>query len=189
VLPNTAPTAEGNRVCPGGVGGTNWHSPSYSPRTHLFYAFSKDQCDTFMADDNLEPAHRPGRPFIGSAFFPLPAEKEEGVVRAIEPATGKTRWEFKHFAGAWAGVLSTAGGLVFSGDGQGNFIALNAATGEDVWHIMLGASIQTAAMSYAVDARQYVTIAAGGALFTFALPAAPTSPLRAGARKPDGMRK
>jgi alcohol dehydrogenase (cytochrome c) len=186
VLPNTDPTAAGNRVCPGGVGGTNWHSPSYSPQTHLFYAFSKDQCDTFMADNDLEPAHRPGRPFIGSAFFPQPEEKEEGVVRAIEPATGKTRWEFKEFGGAWAGVLSTAGGLVFSGDGQGNFIALNAATGEDVWHIMLGAPIQTAAMSYAVDGRQFITIAAGGAVFTFALPQAAATPLRASTRKPGG---
>jgi alcohol dehydrogenase (cytochrome c) len=178
VLPNTDPTAEGNRVCPSGTGGTNWHSPSYSPRTHLLYAFSKDQCDTFMADESLEPAHRPGRPFIGSAFFALPAEKEEGVVRAIEPATGKIRWEFKHFAGAWAGVFATAGGLVFSGDGQGNFIALNAATGEDIWHVMLGAPIQTAAMSYAVDGRQHVAIAAGGAVFTFALPSEPQRPQR-----------
>jgi len=181
VLPNTDPTAEGNRVCPGGVGGTNWHSPSYSPRTHLFYAFSLDQCDTFMADDNLEPAHRPGRPFIGSAFFAMPEEKAEGVVRAIEPATGKVRWEFKQFAGAWAGVLSTAGSLVFSGDGQGNFMALNAVTGEDLWHMNLGAPIQTAAISYALDNRQFVTIAAGGAVFTFALPAAPSGvPARAG---------
>jgi alcohol dehydrogenase (cytochrome c) len=171
VLPNTGPTAEGNRVCPGGVGGANWHSPSYSPRTRLFYVFSKDQCTTFMADDDLEPAHRPGRPFIGSAFFPLPQEKDESAVRAIDPATGKVRWEFKHYAGAWSGVLSTAGGLVFSGDGQGNFIALDASTGKDLWHIALGAPIITAAMSYAVDGRQHITIAAGGALFTFALPA------------------
>jgi alcohol dehydrogenase (cytochrome c) len=170
VLPNTDPTAEGTRVCPGGVGGTNWHSPSYSRRTRLFYLFSKEQCDTFMADETLEPTHRPGRPFIGSAFFPLPQEQDSSAIRAIDPKTGNLRWEFKHFSGAWAGVLSTAGGLVFSGDGQGNLIALDAASGHDLWHIMLGAPIRTAAMSYAVDARQYITIAAGGALFTFALP-------------------
>ena len=164
------PTADGTRVCPGGGGGTNWHSPSYSPRTRLFYLFSKEQCTAFMADDNLEPPHRPGRPFIGSAFFALPQEKDESAVRAVDPTTGKTRWEFKHFSGAWAGVLSTAGDLVFSGDGQGNLIALDAATGRDLWHIMLGAPIRTAAMSYAVDARQYITIAAGEAIFTFALP-------------------
>lgn len=95
-----------------------------------------------MADARLEPPHWPGRPFIGSAFFALPQQKDESAIRAVEPTTGKVRWEFKHFSGAWAGVLSTAGGLVFSGDGQGNFIALDAVTGRDVWHMLLGAPIK-----------------------------------------------
>jgi alcohol dehydrogenase (cytochrome c) len=172
LIPNTDPSAEGTRVCPGGVGGTNWHSPSFSPKTGLFYLFSKEQCHAFMADEKLEPPHHPGRPYIGSAFFALPLEKDASAVRAVEPATGKIRWEFKHFSGAWAGVLSTAGGLVFSGDGQGNFIALDAMTGRDLWHVLLGASIQTAAISYAVDGRQYIGILSGGSLFTFALPKA-----------------
>ena len=83
------------------------------------------------------------------------------------------RWEFREHADAWAGVFSTAGGLVFSGDGQGNFIALDAETGKDLWHIPLGASIKTAAVSFSVDGRQYVAIAAGDALFAFALPKEP----------------
>jgi alcohol dehydrogenase (cytochrome c) len=66
-------------------------------------------------------------------------------------------------------VLSTAGGLVFSGDGQGNFIALDAATGKDLWHVLLGAPIVTAAISYGVDGRQYIGILSGQSLFTFAL--------------------
>ncbi len=170
LLPGSDPTAEGSRVCPGGIGGTNWHSPSYSPQTHLLYIFSKEQCNTFLADDELEPTHRPGRPFIGSAFLPLPQEPDAGAVRAIDPLTGDIRWEFKHFSGAWSGVLSTAGGLVFSGDGQGNLIALDAESGKDLWHILLGGSVQSAAISYAVNGRQYITIPAGTALFTFALP-------------------
>jgi alcohol dehydrogenase (cytochrome c) len=99
----------------------------------------------------------------------VPAEKVETAVRAVDPKTGTVRWQFKQFADAWAGVFSTAGGLVFSGDGQGNFIALDAETGRDLWHIPLGASIQTAAVSFAVDGRQYVAITAGNALFAFAL--------------------
>jgi alcohol dehydrogenase (cytochrome c) len=171
VLPNTDPTPEGNRVCPSGTGGTNWHSPSFSPRTRLVYFFSKEQCDTFMADEKLEPPHRPGRLYIGSAFFPLPGEPGEAAVRAVDPKTGTTRWEFREFNGAWAGVFSTAGGLVFSGDGQGNFIALDGETGKDLWHIPLGADVRSAAISYAVEGRQFITIPAGGAIFTFALPA------------------
>ena len=169
VLPGTDPTAEGNRVCPSGTGGTNWHSPSYSPRTHLVYFFSNEQCDTFMSDEHLEPPYRPGRPFIGSAFFALPDERIETAVRAVDPKTATVKWVFKQYADAWAGVASTAGGLVFSGDGQGNFIALDAETGKDLWHIPLGASIQTAAISFAVDGRQYMTIVAGDAVFAFAL--------------------
>jgi alcohol dehydrogenase (cytochrome c) len=169
LLPNTDPSAEGTRVCPSGTGGTNWHSPSYSPRTRLFYFFSYEQCDLFMSDEKLEPPYRPGRPFIGSAFFAVPEERTETAVRAVDPKTGTVRWEFKQFADAWAGVFSTAGGLVFSGDGQGNFIALDAETGRDLWHIPLGAAIHTAAVSFAVDGRQYVAITAGDALFAFAL--------------------
>ena len=140
VLPGTDPTAEGNRVCPSGTGGTNWHSPSYSPRTHLVYFFSNEQCDTFMSDEHLEPPYRPGRPFIGSAFFALPDERIETAVRAVDPKTATVKWVFKQYADAWAGVASTAGGLVFSGR-QGNFIALDAETGKDLWHIPLGAWI------------------------------------------------
>ena len=136
------------------------------------YFFSNERCDTFMADDDLEPPHRAGRPYIGSAFFPDPGEPEEGAVRAVDPTTGITKWEFKEFSGAWAGVTSTAGGLVFTGDGQGNFIALDADSGRDLWHVPLGASIRTAAISYAVDNRQFITITAGDGIFTFALPQA-----------------
>ena len=73
---------------------------------------------------------------------------------------------------------------MFSGDGQGNFIALDAETGKDLWHVPLGADVHSAAISYAVAGRQFITIPVGGALFTFALPegAASTAPARAGVR-------
>jgi len=169
VLPNSEPTPEGVVVCPGGIGGTNWHSPSYSPQTRLMYIFSKEMCTMFMADEKLEPPHRPGRPYIGSSFFPPAQQRDSSAVRAIDPKTGKIQWEFKHFTGAWSGVMSSAGGLVFTADGQGNFIALDAATGRDLWHLPLGGDIQAAAISYAVDGRQYIAITAGSAVFAFAL--------------------
>ena len=95
LVPGMDPSAEGTRVCPSGTGGTNWHSPAYSPVTRLMYFFSNERCDTFMADDDLEPPHRAGRPYIGSAFFPDPGEPEEGAVRAVDPRTGTTKWEFR----------------------------------------------------------------------------------------------
>jgi len=122
--------------------------------------------------------------YIGSAFFTQPDEHDEAAVRAVDPKTGTVKWEFRQFSGAWAGVFSTAGGLVFSGDGQGNFIALDADTGRDLWHVPLGADVHSAAISYAVDGRQFITIPAGGALFSFALPDVPAAmaPPRAGAK-------
>jgi alcohol dehydrogenase (cytochrome c) len=66
--------------------------------------------------------------------------------------------------------LSTAGGLVFSGDSEGNFIALDATTGKVLWHFQMGGAVYAAPMAYAVDGKEYVAIAAGSALFVFTLP-------------------
>ena len=79
-------------------------------------------------------------------------------------------------------MIATAGGLVFTGDSQGNFIALDAESGRDLWHVPLGAGIRTTAISYAVDGRQFVTITAGDAIFTFALPQAAPRRAPGGAR-------
>ncbi len=65
-------------------------------------------------------------------------------------------------------MLSTAGGLVFTGDAEGNFIALNAATGKALWQFQCGASVYSSPMSFAIDGKQYMAVAAGSALFTFA---------------------
>jgi alcohol dehydrogenase (cytochrome c) len=67
-------------------------------------------------------------------------------------------------------VLSTAGGLLFSGDAEGNFIALEAATGKPLWHFQMGGAVYAAPIAFAVEGKQYVAIAAGSALYTFGLP-------------------
>ncbi len=80
------------------------------------------------------------------------------------------KWEWKHPSPTWSGVLSTAGGVVFTGDAEGNFIALDAVSGKALWHFQCGASVYSSPMTYAVDGKQYVAVAAGSALFTFGLP-------------------
>ncbi len=80
------------------------------------------------------------------------------------------KWEWKHPSPTWSGVLSTAGGLIFTGDAEGNFMALEAASGKVLWHFQSGASVYSSPMSFAIDGKQYVTVAAGSALFTFGLP-------------------
>lgn len=163
-----SPTPEGNRVCPGAAGATNWMSPTYDPQTKLFYVTAREQCDIFAtAPQPFEAGHA----YYGSAYFPNDeAEPFWGALRALDPATGQVKWEWKHSSPTWAGVLSTAGGLVFTGDAEGNFIALEAATGKVLWHFQCGASVFASPMTYALDGKQYVAIAAGSTVFTFGLP-------------------
>lgn len=162
------PTPEGNPVCPGAAGSTNWMSPAYDPQTKLFYVTAREQCDIFST---APQPYEAGHAYYGSAYFPNDdAQPFWGALRAIDPDTGKLRWEWKHPSVTWSGVLSTAGGLVFTGDAEGNFIALDAASGKALWHFQCGASVYSSPMSYAIDGKQYVAIAAGSALFAFALP-------------------
>jgi len=93
-----------------------------------------------------------------------------GVIRAYDPNTLDAKWEYRMADITWAGVLSTAGDLVFGGGREGYFLALDANTGELKWRESLGGQINAAPMSYSVNGRQYIAIAAGSALFSFALP-------------------
>ena len=163
-----SPTLEGVPVCPGAFGATNWMSPTYDPQTKLFYVTAREQCDIFST---APQPYEAGHAFYGSAYFPNDnAQPFSGAVRAIEPATSQIKWELKHLSPSWSGVLSTAGGLVFTGDAEGNFMALDATTGKILWHFQCGASVYASPMTYAIDGKQYVAIAAGTALFAFGLP-------------------
>jgi len=162
------PTPEGRQVCPGAAGTTNWESPTFDPQTNLFYVTSREQCDMFST---APQPYEAGHAYYGSAYFPSDtSEPFWGALRALDPATGQMKWEFRHASPSWAGALSTAGGLVFTGDSEGNFIALDAATGKALWHFQTGAAIYAAPIAFALDGKQYVAIAAGSALYAFALP-------------------
>ena len=162
------PTPEGRQVCPGAAGITNWESPTFDPQTKLFYVTAREQCDMFST---APQPYEAGHAYYGSAYFPADSsEPFWGALRAIDPATGKMKWEFRHASPSWAGVLSTAGGLVFTGDSEGNFIALDAAAGKALWHFQTGAAIYAAPIAFALDGKEYVAIAAGSALYAFALP-------------------
>jgi alcohol dehydrogenase (cytochrome c) len=167
VLPGTEPSPQGTRVCPGASGATNWMSPSYNPVTNLLYVSAREVCEKFYT--SAQP-FREGHLFMGSSFQAIPEEKTWGGLRALDPLSGETKWEFELYSASWAGVLSTAGGVLFTGDMEGNLIALDAQTGKHLWHFQTGSPIFASPMTYAVDGRQYVVIPSGGALFAFALP-------------------
>ena len=165
---NASPTLEGHTVCPGALGTTNFMAPTYDPQTALFYVTARDQCDIFST---APQPYEAGHAFYGSAYFPSEeAEPYRGFLKAIDPATGQVKWKFEHTSPTWSGVLSTAGGLVFSGDAEGNFIAFEAASGKPLWHFQMGGAVYAAPMAFAVDGKEYVAIAAGSAVYAFGLP-------------------
>jgi alcohol dehydrogenase (cytochrome c) len=163
-----SPTLAGRTVCPGALGTTNFMAPTYDPQTSLFYVTARDQCDTFST---APQPYEAGHAYYGSAYFPSEeAEPYQGFLKAIDPTTGQIKWKFEHTSPTWSGVLSTAGGLVFSGDAEGNFIAFDAASGKPVWHFQMGGAVYAAPIAFGVAGREYVAIAAGSAIYAFGLP-------------------
>jgi alcohol dehydrogenase (cytochrome c) len=162
-------------VYPTPGGATNYQAPSYSPATGLFYvAYSEAGAHYKSAPQVPEK----GKEWLGNApnrgtppsRGPNDPAPNAGI-KAIDPDTGKTVWDFKLFQGSLGnGVLATAGGLLFASARDGNVIALDASTGKHLWHYQTGGNHSASPISYAVDGRQYVALTAGNVLYSFALP-------------------
>ena len=162
------PTPEGTYVCPDAAGNTNWSSPSYDSRTGLFYVAVKEACALYISEVKTP---KPGEPFTGGGPQVDMKRGTPGFVRALDPLTGAKRWDFPlHVGSHAAGVLSTAGGVVFAASHDGNLIALDARTGKELWHYQTGTQILSSPISFSVDGKQMVSIATSSSLMTFTLP-------------------
>lgn len=164
------PTPEGSVVCPGFAGATNWYSPAYNPDTHLMYFLALEECGTFFSKKPERFAE--GRTYYATGVRHAPGGTRQKILIAYNVESGEFAWRHPQ-AGegrSSAGILTTAGGVVFFGDDQESFEALDAATGAALWHFDTGQSIHASPMSYEVNGKQYVAIAAGNDLFAFALP-------------------
>jgi len=165
LLPGKDPTPEGNWVCPSIKGGTNWMGQSYNPGTGLLYVLTLEECGMFTTSTQ-KPV--PMKNFAGGG-----ATEPGGqvVLRAIDPVTGKRAWEYPMTGSAkmWTGTVSTASGVLFSGDDDGHMLALEAKTGRHLWHFYVGDLMTASPITYEVDGRQYVAIAAGTNVFAFGL--------------------
>jgi alcohol dehydrogenase (cytochrome c) len=127
----------------------------------------RESC-AFYTSVTKEP--RPGDPYTGTGQQEDPG-LVPGAIRAIDPQTGEIKWNFNlHQGSVGAGVLATAGGVVFASSKDGNLIALDARTGAELWHYQTGAEINSSPISYSVDGKQYISVSSDSALFTFALP-------------------
>ena len=173
--PGVKPTIHGNRVCPSTSGATNWMSPAYNPATGWFYLAVKEGCGiNYKGKQEFRPG---GFSYMATGYVESPQEPWQMYVRALDPLSGEMRWEHtqvnsKHYG---AGLVSTAGGLIFAGDDQGFLTALDARSGEPLWHFNTGSQIKSSPMTYMVKGRQYVAVAAGANVVAFRLPEDPSS--------------
>jgi PQQ-dependent dehydrogenase (methanol/ethanol family) len=180
------PTAKGVLMLPGANGGAEWSPPAYSPETKYTYVLAMDQLMRFSTHPE---SYQPGRLRLGSAFTNVePGGVQDGRFVAIDTETGKIAWTVMTPQPLIGGALATAGNLVFYGEGNGWFNAVNARTGKNVWRFNLGAGVNAPPMSYEVGGQQYIAVAAGGnfqlsfaygdaiAIFKLGPNAAPASP-------------
>jgi alcohol dehydrogenase (cytochrome c) len=166
-VPDKLPTPDGNHVYPQVAGGTNWASPAFSPLTGWLYVPVREGGSLYYKGD---ADYKPGRRFQGGFFNNEKVSHDwYGAVRAYDPLTGNAKWEHRMLLPSFAGVVSTAGGLVFAGTDDGYFKALDAGSGKELWHTNLGGRVIASPMSFAVNGRQHIAIAAGSALFVFGL--------------------
>jgi alcohol dehydrogenase (cytochrome c) len=171
------PTAGGARMLPGANGGVEWSPMATNPLLGLTYAINLHQPMTYAVTGAPYPN---GKLWLGGAFAVIPTEAQWGNITAVDYNTGRIRWQVKTPQPMIGGILATAGGLVFTGEGNGRFAAYDASTGSRLWQFMAGAGVNAPPSSYTVDGKQYVVVAAGGnaqlnykrgnAVIAFALP-------------------
>ena len=185
--PIQTPAPPGQPTWPGNQGGTNWYSPSFSPRTELFYVSTWEGYASIYRKQQQE--YVPGRVFGGGGaqtVTPVPGAPGvrigrttpinnwtdvvgRGTVKAIDPKTGQTKWAFEQYDVTDSGILTTASDLLFTGGREGYFHALDAKTGAVLWKVALGGQIVMGPMTYAIDGKQYVSVISGNSLVTFGL--------------------
>ncbi len=167
---NLIPGEKGVLVCPGIEGATNWYSPSYDPRTNMFYFRSLEACDVLQAKN--EP-FQPGRPYYSTGARTPPGDAaSESYINAFDLTKLDFSWRDKQFGEGptYAGVMTTAGGLVAFGNNASEFEVDDARTGKPLWAFKLGQPMHASPMSYGIDGKQYFAVAAGDDVFAFALP-------------------
>ena len=164
------PAPAGTRVCPGYAGATNWYSPSYNESTHRVYFLALEECETYLS--------QPTQPFVeGKEYYStgvkrIAGETSQKTLVAFDLNTGALVWKYPQTGTGRSvgGTMTTAGGLVFFGDDARSFEAVDAQSGKPLWHFNTGQDMSASPMTYAVAGKQYVAIAAGSDVFSFALP-------------------
>ena len=176
LLAGNTPDESGTRTCPQLNGGTSFMSPSFDPGMRTFFVTARETCALYYG---WAQAYEPGRSFNGGATRRPPGQANYSALRALDAVTGALRWEFRYPNTSTsspveisnAGVLTTASGLVFSGDADGNVLAFDSRTGKNLWHYQLGYPLRaTGGTTYLIDGHQQLLVPAGTTLTAFVLP-------------------
>lgn len=156
----TTPTKTGVDMLPGANGGAEWSPAAYSPQTRYVYVLGMDQLMHFTVGEPTSPT---GHLRLGSAFVNVkPHGVQDGRFVAIDTQSGRIAWTAMTPQPLIGGALVTAGGLAFMGEGNGWFDAYDARTGMRLWRYNLGAGVNAPPISYSVNGKQYIAVAAGG---------------------------
>jgi alcohol dehydrogenase (cytochrome c) len=154
--PEQVPNAKGVHSCPGPVGGVEWNGPAYDQQTKQIVVGSVDWCATIKSDEvNFEPGK-----FLLAGSWEYD-ESRSGWVSAVDPDSGALRWQYHADAPVVAGITPTAGGVTFTGDMGGNFLALESATGKPLLKTATGGALAGGVITYALGGAQYVAVASG----------------------------
>jgi len=165
-LPGSEPSEEGTLVWPSLQGATNWFSPAYNPLTQQFFVATRLMSAVYYKTD---VEYEAGQPFYGGGEQALAGDDASGAIRALNVLTGELQWEFELHSPPWAGLMATAGGLVFGGSTEGNVFALDAVTGNSLWDFQTGGPVRTNPMSFSMDGQQRIVTIGGQTLYVFGL--------------------
>ena len=153
------PTKDGARMLPGANGGVEWSPMTIDAKLGLTYAINLHQPMTYHVESTPYPG---GKLWLGGAFKVIPGERQYGNITAVDYNTGKIKWQVETEQPMIGGIMATAGGLVFTGEGNGTFSALDSANGRKLWSFQAGAGVNAPPSSYTVNGKQYVVVGAGG---------------------------
>ncbi|HIC60703.1 MAG TPA: quinonprotein alcohol dehydrogenase [Rhodospirillales bacterium] len=153
------PTKDGKRMLPGANGGVEWSPMTVDANLGLVYAINLHQPMTYHVESTPYPG---GKLWLGGAFKVIANEEQWGNVTAVDYNTGQIRWKAKTQQPMIGGILATAGGLAFAGEGNGLFKAYDSATGNVLWQFQAGAGVNAPPSSYTVNGKQYIVVGAGG---------------------------
>jgi len=142
------------------LGGEEWNGPAFDPVSKQLFVNSVDWCGTFKKFQ-APPPYTSEQHYYGGSVVPDPRDQAKGWLTAFDAATGKVNWKYQAPTPLIAGIVATSGGVLFTGDLEGNFLLMNSATGAPLYRFNTGGSVGGGTVSYEQNGKQYVAITSG----------------------------